>query len=292
MISEVNPTKPDCRRLSRFALKGGLVSAGWSVFLLLAGLFLPVSALAADRPFSADFTIYSVDGTQVLGHSRYSLKLEGDNELLKGENHYLDGSYDIEVNKLQSRPDGFPALLEFDHSFYRADGSLQISGRANLRSGDASCIDQDSDKSQKQEKVLSFPDHTYAGASLLIPIQHALRARSDGPVTMSAFECAPDPKVITVVADISDRNDRWSFYPGDLARVTAEPDLGWWDLVVAPFLPKVRAWFDPSSRWDYVGGLIHRYLSRGPQVLLVKTPKSDKDKILDALSEAPNQAIQ
>ena len=33
-------------------------------------------------------------------------------------------------------------------------------------------------------------------------------------------------------------------YPGKLLKLELEPDFGWLDILIAPFLPKIYAWFD------------------------------------------------
>ncbi len=47
------------------------------------------------------------------------------------------------------------------------------------------------------------------------------------------------------------------------------PKLGWWDILIAPFVPKVRAWFDPADGFNYLGGEFPTYY-RGPRVELVR----------------------
>jgi len=53
--------------------------------------------------------------------------------------------------------------------------------------------------------------------------------------------------------------------------VTHDPaTLGWFDVVLKPFVPIIRLWFDPASNYKFVGGLLARYY-RGPEVLMVST---------------------
>ena len=59
---------------------------------------------------------------------------------------------------------------------------------------------------------------------------------------------------------------------GDLIRLDLRPDLGaGLNLVIAPFLPKTEAWFDPHDNWKYVGGEFNRYFG-GPHVFQVLVP--------------------
>jgi hypothetical protein len=43
------------------------------------------------------------------------------------------------------------------------------------------------------------------------------------------------------------------------------------NLLIAPFLPTMDAWFSPADNWNYVGGEFDRYF-RGPHVLTVRVP--------------------
>jgi hypothetical protein len=49
------------------------------------------------------------------------------------------------------------------------------------------------------------------------------------------------------------------------------PDLGALNLLIAPFMPTMDAWFNPAENWNYVGGEFDRYF-RGPHVLTVQVP--------------------
>ena len=66
---------------------------------------------------------------------------------------------------------------------------------------------------------------------------------------------------------------RWEHYDGDAVEVEVRPKLGWWDILIAPFVPKIRAWFDPADGFSYLGGEIQRYY-RGPEVELVRDRKA------------------
>jgi hypothetical protein len=52
------------------------------------------------------------------------------------------------------------------------------------------------------------------------------------------------------------------------------PDLGALNLLIAPFLPTMDAWFNPHDNWSYVGGEFDRYF-RGPHVLTVRVPPAN-----------------
>ncbi|MBF6568009.1 MAG: hypothetical protein IVW54_03925 [Candidatus Binataceae bacterium] len=242
-------------------------------------------ALAAnwiDFP-STDFTIYTEDTKQVIGHSRYYLERVGPNEArLRGDNHYLDGEYDDEIDTLAFKPGAaLPQLTHFSHVYYKSDGSILVAGTADLKTGQAVCVDNEPGGQPKTEAKLDFPPDTYAGASMLIPIEQALRAGRSDPIVMHFFDCTPKPRLLTIRADIT-ANQRWALYRGKLIEIEAKPDLGWIDLVAAPFLPTTHAWFEPADTFSYVGGGINRYFYSKTHVLLVKKPLAPEPGKSDA----------
>jgi len=63
-----------------------------------------------------------------------------------------------------------------------------------------------------------------------------------------------------------------ALHPGDLILLDLRPDLGaGLNFVIAPFLAKTEAWFDPHDHWNYVGGEFNRYFG-GPHVFQVRVP--------------------
>jgi hypothetical protein len=47
------------------------------------------------------------------------------------------------------------------------------------------------------------------------------------------------------------------------------PDFGWINVIIAPFVPKLHAWFDPAKEWAFVGDEAARYY-QGTKIMLVK----------------------
>ena len=84
----------------------------------------------------------------------------------------------------------------------------------------------------------------------------------------------PGPRIFSVGASLADRSEHWPLYPGDLVRLDMRPDLGPLNLILAPFMPTMDAWFNPTDDWNYVGGEFDRYF-RGPHVLTVLDPSAD-----------------
>jgi hypothetical protein len=117
---------------------------------------------------------------------------------------------------------------------------------------------------------LEVPADSFAGASSLMMVGESLR-RGIRQIKFHAFACVPGPEIFGVDTSVPDRPEHWPLYPGDLIRLDMRPDLGALNLLIAPFMPTMDAWFNPAENWDYVGGEFNRYF-RGPHVLTVQVP--------------------
>ncbi len=69
--------------------------------MLLAGIpWLTAADDLASNYFPATrLTIFSADGKQVIGHGLYSLSRNYDTDTLRGENFFLNGEHDVEVER-------------------------------------------------------------------------------------------------------------------------------------------------------------------------------------------------
>ena len=247
-------------------------------YLLLALACLtncwPAASLAADESLNlnaANFAIYSHDGAKIVGRSHYDVEHFAGGAVIFGDNTYADGECDVERDTVHfSSPLQMPVLARFEHSFFSADGSPKLIGWADLKSGKAACISYAGGRATTLAATLNFPPHTYAGASLLIPLEYSLRRRLPTPIKMQAFDCAPGPKVVALEATVNSEQRHWLYHSGDLVQVQVDLNHGWLNLLFEPLLPKRHLWFDPHNDWHYVGGLIQRYFYGGPQVLLVR----------------------
>src|SRR6266851_3278606 len=124
---------------------------------------------------ATEFTIYKPDTNEVMGHAKYSVKTEGEYEMVTGEYRYVTGSYDIEHDKLAVSPTArMPALIKYDHTFYRPDGSSDHATTADLQSGVASCMWSSDGNANTETKTLNFPSDTYAGGSVILALQSYL----------------------------------------------------------------------------------------------------------------------
>lgn len=244
------------------------------------------SASAAELNLeNTDFNILSADGTHTVGHCHYRLTPDQPGfQTLYGEGRYLTGEYDVERDRLRSGDGGVPALVSFEHIFYRADGTPERMARADFRSGEASCTDYVNGHAVVESATLDFPADTSAGAVVTLPLRQHLRDNPDEPIELHDFTCAPGPKILKVNIS-AEPPAPWNHYPGDLIRVNVTPDLGWLNLILAPFVPELHAWFDPANGNRFVGAQIARFY-RGPQVILAATPAHDvnADAKLNAIS--------
>jgi len=254
--------------------RGGTVAA-FAIVVTMAGARPAFSANALSFP-PTNFAILNADTGFVIGHSRYRVETTPDGATLHGENSYDDGQSDVETAHIRSEAGGeAPRLAEFDHTFFNADGSIQRRGYADLNSGAATCIDNSAGQKSEQSAVLSIPNDTWAGASIVIPIQDFLRAGNRGSARpLHVFNCAPSPKIFAISVKVDPESAAWAAYGAEATRVEIRPDFGWLNVIVAGFVPKLHAWFDPNDGLAFVGDEAARYY-KGPRIMLVKTRAGD-----------------
>jgi hypothetical protein len=217
------------------------------------------------------FAILNPVTSAVIGRSIYRVVSTKDGGILHGESHYDDGSSDFETSFLKSEGVGaLPKLVEFDHTFYQADGSIMVRAHLNVNSGAATCIDNTGGQKNLQSATLSIPDGTWAGASVVLPIQDLLRAgEATSAVLLHVFSCAPGPRIFSVSLQVDPGNAMWAAYGAETTRVEVRPDFGWLNLIISTFVPKLYARFDPNDGYAFVGDESSRYY-KGPRIMLVK----------------------
>jgi len=220
------------------------------------------------------FKILSSDGRQTIGYTRFTVLDTNSIEEIKGETRYLDGERDSEDEFLYHAPATYkPRLDSYEHSFFSADGTLKMVDKLNVKSGVASCTSYSSGRVKVRKSLLDVPADSFAGASGLMMMVGSLR-HGNREISLHAFACAPGPELFAVKASLPERSERWPLYRGDLFRLDMRPDLGALNLLIAPFLPTMDAWFNPNDNWNYVGGEFDRYF-RGPHVLTVRMPPAE-----------------
>ena len=229
-----------------------------------------VKAASLDFP-PTDFKLLSADGSVVIGRADFKMAARSSGRaLVQGKYQYTNGEYDIDEVWLEIRPDAdLPTLLGYRHAFFHADGSLDRVNEADLKSGQASCSTYVKGEAAKALNAkLTFPADTYAGPAVTLPIRNFIRRGSTESAEFRVFGCAPGPKIYLVNASI-ERAAQWTLYPGKLVQVGIKADFGLLDILVAPFLPKIRLWFDPAQDFELVGAESSRYY-RGPNFIMVR----------------------
>ena len=251
------------------------------VFSLVASLTVCGNAAALDANPASSFDfhtlqlkILSPDGKRTIGSTRFMVTRDNSSEVIKGETTYIDGEHDAESERLYvGNADSTPRLETYEHSFFNADGTLHMVDILDAKSGIASCTSYSAGKISARKSQLEVPADSFAGASELMMVVGSLR-RGIRNVRFHAFACVPGPRIFSVEASLPDRSEHWLLYPGELVRLDMQPDLGVLNLLIAPFMPKMDAWFNPNDNWNYVGGEFDRYF-RGPHVLTVRVPSPD-----------------
>jgi hypothetical protein len=237
---------------------------------------------------ATEVTIFAPDSEHVIGHGHYKLSHVDGFDVVEGENKYLDGESDREEQQVRPSVGGLPpVLVHYRHRFFNADGTPQYEDSLDARTGDAACRRYDSDVPDIREAVLKIPADTYAGATQLMLLVGRLREGAPN-ITFHAFNCIPDPRIIAIKATPLSGPAAWPMYPGKLVKMEMKPDLGWLNVLVAPFIPKVYAWFDPADAFNYVGGQFDRYY-KGRHVLMVRA--HDPNPVVQGPTSPPMEPI-
>jgi hypothetical protein len=218
-----------------------------------------------------DLTIYSADRQLVIGHAHYVIKEAGPNVEVNGDTRYLDGERDWERVHMEHQPGNpLPVVTSFQVNFLAADGSVQLTEKADFKSGQASCRWNSQLEENPYEDTLEFPSDTYAGATSVVPLEYALK-KGEQSVHFHVFDCMPKPAVLAIDAKLENGTVRWSYYPGDLAQMGLTPDLGWLNVVAKPFIPNIAVWFDPKEGYRYVGATKDRFYRGRSQIMVRNT---------------------
>ncbi len=246
------------------------------LFLVISILCLKLVASAADGAdvfdlTTTDVTILNPDSLQVIGHAHYKVTHLDGAMLFEGENRYLDGEYDHEVQRVERTVEGAPPILvSYQHSFFYADGSPESLDALDAKTGALVCTHfGEGAPDIRQSKVVVPPD-TYAGSTQLMLLVGRLREGARD-ISMHSFICLPGPHIIAMKVTPPASGVKWAMYPGDLVKVELVPDFGWLGAIAGPFIPKAYGWFDPADDFNYVGGLFDRFYRRR-HLMMVRTP--------------------
>src|ERR1700680_4479718 len=126
------------RSLRARSLHNGLrlYALGLTAIAALWHLLAPASSRAGelDFPPTADYTLRSADGSQVIGHAHFGVTTDSDGlTTMLGEYRYLDGTYDIDKSTVRPGVAGNPpTLVRTVHSFFLAGGAPEREGRVDV----------------------------------------------------------------------------------------------------------------------------------------------------------------
>ena len=237
-----------------------------ALWYLLAG----ATAHAGELDFPAtDYTLRSDDGLHVIGHAHFAVSVDDGLSTVRGEYHFLDGNSDIDESTVRPGVAGnLPTLVRSHHSFFYPDGSPDRESRTDVATGTGSCTIYTNGQPQISSAKFAFPTDTFAGDAVMLPLRRYVAAGGTGTVSFHAFNCVPSPKLLKVTAT-AQTPAPWQYYPGNLVQIDVKPDFGWINIVIAPFLPEIRAWFDPGDDAFFVGGRTARYY-KGLKYLMVR----------------------
>ena len=221
---------------------------------------------------NTDVTILNPDSKQVLGHGHYKVTHLDGAMLFEGENRFLDGEYDHEVQRVERTAYGAPPILiDYQHSFFNADGSPESLDALDSKTGTLACTHYHGTEGPdiRQSKVVVPPD-TYVGSTQLMLLVGRLRERAPA-ISMHTFICLPGPHIIAMKITPPTTAAKWAAYPGNLIEVEMVPDFGWLGALAGPFVPKSYGWFDPGDDFNYVGGLFDRFYTHH-HLMMVRAP--------------------
>jgi hypothetical protein len=243
----------------------GILIAAFAARGLEAAVSVDLKTLLASP---VDLTIYSADRKLVIGHAHYIIQESGKKVEVAGDTRYLDGERDWERVHMEHQPGNpLPVVTSFEVNFLAADGSVQLTEKADFKSGEASCRWSSQLQETPYEDSLEFPSDTYAGATSVVPLEYALK-KGQQSVHFHVFDCMPKPAVLAIDAKLENGTVRWSYYPGDLAQMGLTPDLGWLNVVAKPFIPNISVWFDPGEGYQYVGATKDRFYRGRSQIMV------------------------
>jgi len=212
------------------------------------------------------------ESERVIGHGRYEItRLDNGRATALGEDRFDDGEYDVERDDLEFNGDQIPRMLTFEHAFFNADGTLQRVNKADFQTGRASCTEYQNGKSTVRDTILQVPADTFAGSAIVIPMRGHLTRGERERITLHDFNCIPGPEILGVRAYLQPLS-KWAHFSNEVVAVDIKPDFGWLNLLVDPFMPEIRAWFDPADDWRFVGAKFTRYY-KGPEILLALRKK-------------------
>jgi len=223
----------------------------------------PATALSGDTASTVtrtEVTFSNSNTGQVIGRGYYQISRSRSSQTIIGENRYLDGERDEEVDCLNLSESGDLTLETYNHKFLNADGSPQSIDMLDVKTGIAACTSYSGDEQRVREVKLVVPQDTYAGSAQLALLSRRLK-QGEREIAMHSFICFPGPRIVAIKATPVAQTS-WTARPGKLLNLTISLDLGWLTRLTDRFIPTASGLFDPDDDFSYVGGTFDRFYRR------------------------------
>ena len=220
---------------------------------------------------NTDISILNPDSLEVVGHAHYKVTHQDRVTIFEGEDRFLNGEYDREVQRVERQTDDAPPILvKYEHTFFNPDGSPESIDALDAQSGLLACTHfHGHEAPDVRRSKVEVPADTYVGSTQLMLLTGRLREGARA-IAMHTFICLPGPHIIPLAVTPPVANVKWAMHPGDLVKVELVPDFGWLGSIAGPFVPKAYGWFDPADDYSYVGGLFDRFY-RHRNLMMVRT---------------------
>jgi hypothetical protein len=245
---------------------------------ILLGILWTASGGATEPDFPlADFKMLTPDGSRKIGYAHFDTAEAHGLIHVRGQYNFISGDYDVDEAWLKpAQRTASPALFKYRHVFFHSDGSPERLSEADLNSGQATCSIYNNGTVQRASKKLDFPADTYAGPALVFPIRAFLRQSVSTSNEFHSFNCSPGPTIYAL--QISTRaQQRWTYHEGPVIEASVKPHFGPFDVWIAPFVPRVRLWFDPARDCEFIGAESMRYYKGLPFMMVPARSFADKN---------------
>ena len=245
---------------------------------ILLGILWTASGGATEPDFPlADFKLLTPDGSRKIGYAHFDTAEAHGLIHVRGQYNFISGDYDVDEAWLKpAQRTASPPLFKYRHVFFHSDGSPERLSEADLNSGQATCSIYNNGTVQRASKKLDFPADTYAGPALVFPIRAFLRQSVSTSNEFHSFNCSPGPTIYAL--QISTRaQQRWTYHEGPVIEASVKPHFGPFDVWIAPFVPRVRLWFDPARDCEFIGAESMRYYKGLPFMMVPARSFADKN---------------
>jgi hypothetical protein len=258
---------------ARFEQAGAVAGTSASTLISIAAIGLiaatPISPAAFGIP-SPDFTLLSANGSTVIGRVRFALvQRTSQHAVVQAKYQFASGEYDIDEDSVRLQPNKTSTLIKYKHSYFHPDGSVDRVNEADFVSGTASCIQYLNGRPKAENAKLSFPDDTYAGPLMIVPIRDYIQSSSREAGAFHYFSCIPRPRIYRIMIAVQ-RHVHWSLYGGELDKVDLQPDFGLLGFLLSRAVPSTELWFDSADHLGLIGVKTYSYY-KGLEFIMLRS---------------------